>query len=388
LTWRHAASALLVGGLFLLSNLRFFAYAPSGVAVADFVLRHVIVGCVMVLAISAANRLVDHGAARLPTYAAAVAIVAALSDPISFFLSELLHWALGSAPSGARPVWPPTGVVGILIKGGLGTAAYVWWREARMTYEALRRSQLQRAHDARRLQETRLQTLQARVDPQFLFDALKQVATLQRSDPDAADVLLNELITLLRALMPHERADASTIVREFAIVASYLRIAAGLIGALTVEISVSDDTGEARLPPMLLIPLLMALLAASLAARSGAAFHLHLRADGSPDRIRIHLNLSTAVDPSFLASREMTRLRTQLHDLYGDTAAFSVQMEVRSTRCSNCHASLLGAPMRARDRRGGARMAVSSGTHGADSVVRPPDTGIHRLRMASQRGSA
>jgi len=110
-------------------------------------------------------------------------------------------------------------------------------------------------------------------------------------------------------------------------VASYLRIAAALIGALTVEMSIADGTGEARLPPMLLIPLLVALLAAPPAPRAGAVFRLRLRADSSLDRVRIRLDLSTAVDPSFLTSKELTRLRMQLHDLYGDAAAFSVQME-------------------------------------------------------------
>ncbi len=320
LTWRHAGAALLIGTLFLLSNLRFFIhYGWSGPAVAGFLLRHVVVGCILVLAIVAADRLVDHGAPRLWTYTAALVVAALLSDPIAVQLSGLLrgHWVnLLSTPFNL------TGPVGMVIKGGLGTAAYARWREARMTSEALRRSQLQRANDVRRLQETRLQTLQARVDPQFLFDALGQVATLQQRDPAAADSLLNELIALLRELMPHERTDASTVAREFALAVSYLRILAAVISALTVEVSIAPGAGEARLPPMLLVPLLSAVLA----ARTGAVPRLILQADSSTDRVRIHLTVSPDVDPSILGSAELTRLRSRLLELYGEVAVFSVQI--------------------------------------------------------------
>jgi hypothetical protein len=328
MTWRHAAGALIVGGLFALTNARFLgAYGLFGPPGAAFALRHLIVGCFMMLAICAANRLVDHGAPRLQTYTAAVAIVALLCDPIALYLSDALQWGVAdmlSRPLGMRVAWRLSGAVGVMIKGGLGTAAYVRLREARVTSEALRRSQLQRARDARRLVETRMQTLQARIDPLFLFDALKQVAALQQNDPVAADVLLDELIALLRALMPQEPADASTVVREFAMAASYLRIAAAARGPLTVDISIAGGTGEARLPPMLLVPLLRAVLAA---ARTDVALLLRLRADSSTSRVRIQLDLTPAVHPSFLASEDLDHLRTQLSELYGEEAALSVQAQ-------------------------------------------------------------
>jgi hypothetical protein len=319
LTWRHAGAALLIGTLFFLTNLRFLVHnGLSGPVVSGFVLRHVVVGCILMLAIVAADRLVDHGAPRLRTYAAALTTAALLSDPVAAQLSWLLHWHAADVVPAAFNL---TGPVGVVIKGGLGAAAYVRWREVRMTSEALRRSQLQRADDLRRLQETRLQTLQARVDPQFLFDALGQVATLQQHDPAAADSLLNELIALLRELMPHERADASTVAREFALAVSYLRILAAAISALTVEVSIAPGAGEARLPPMLLVPLLSAVLA----ARTGAVPRLTLQADTSTDRVRIQLNVSSDVNPSILGSVELTRLRAQLLELYGEVAVLSVQ---------------------------------------------------------------
>jgi hypothetical protein len=320
LTWRHAGTALLVGTLFFLSNLRFLVhYGSSGPVVAGFVLRHIVVGGILILAIVAADRLVDHGVPRLRTYGAAITIAALLSDPIAAQLSLLLRWhAVDLLPS----LFNLTGTVGVMIKGGLGSAAYVRWREAHMTSEALRRSQLQRADDVRRLQETRLQTLQARVDPQFLFDALGQVAALQRRDPAAADLLLNELIALLRQLMPHEHADASTVGREFALAVSHLRILAAAISALTVEVSIAPNAGDARLPPMLLVPLLSAVLA----GRTSAMPRLTLQADISTDRVRIRLNVSVAVDPSILGSAELTGLRTRLLDLYGEVAVLEVQI--------------------------------------------------------------
>jgi LytS/YehU family sensor histidine kinase len=70
---------------------------------------------------------------------------------------------------------------------------------------ALRAAELGRASLQQRLAEARLATLQARVDPDFLFQTLARLEQSYEADPDAADRLLDELIAFLRTALAEIR---------------------------------------------------------------------------------------------------------------------------------------------------------------------------------------
>jgi two-component system sensor histidine kinase AlgZ len=106
------------------------------------------------------------------------------------------------------------------------------------------------------LVEARLQALQARIRPHFLFNSLNAVLSLIRTDPRRAERVLEDLADLFRALM----ADAgrlSTLAREVELARQYLAIEAVRLGdRLEVEWRTEGMPGEARMPPMILQPLL------------------------------------------------------------------------------------------------------------------------------------
>ena len=77
-------------------------------------------------------------------------------------------------------------------------------REAEML-AAARNAELERANAQRGLLESRLQILQAQIDPALLFDGLADVNRLYRQDTAAAVARLDELITYLRAALPKTR---------------------------------------------------------------------------------------------------------------------------------------------------------------------------------------
>ena len=86
----------------------------------------------------------------------------------------------------------------MLIFGGLAVALHgARQRHARML-ATLRGAELEREASARRLAETRLAALQARIAPDFLFQTLARLETLYEADPPAADRLLEDLIVFLR----------------------------------------------------------------------------------------------------------------------------------------------------------------------------------------------
>ncbi len=62
--------------------------------------------------------------------------------------------------------------------------------------------------DSKLQQESKLQALQSRIRPHFLFNSLNSVASLTRSDPSKAEAVLHDLADLFRVLL----ADARKLV--------------------------------------------------------------------------------------------------------------------------------------------------------------------------------
>jgi two-component system sensor histidine kinase AlgZ len=106
------------------------------------------------------------------------------------------------------------------------------------------------------LAEARLQALQARIRPHFLFNSLNAVLSLIRRDPKRAERSLENLADLFRTLM----ADARQFVRladEIALLERYAEIEQLRLGErLRVTWELDAAPCDALLPPMVLQPLL------------------------------------------------------------------------------------------------------------------------------------
>jgi len=106
------------------------------------------------------------------------------------------------------------------------------------------------------LAEARLQALQARIRPHFLFNSLNAVLALIRRDPRRAERSLEDLADLFRTLM----ADARDFVRladEIALLERYADIEQLRLGErLRVIWELDAAPSDALLPPMVLQPLL------------------------------------------------------------------------------------------------------------------------------------
>ena len=106
------------------------------------------------------------------------------------------------------------------------------------------------------LAEARLQALQARIRPHFLFNSLNAVLALIRRDPKRAERSLEDLADLFRTLM----ADARQFVRladEIALLERYADIEQLRLGdRLRIAWELDAAPSDALLPPMVLQPLL------------------------------------------------------------------------------------------------------------------------------------
>lgn len=106
---------------------------------------------------------------------------------------------------------------------------------------------LQRAYSPA-IAEARLQALQARIRPHFLFNSLNAALSLIRSQPQRAEQALEDLAELFRVLMADNRALVP-LTQEIALCRQYLAIE-----ALRLECRLQCDWQCSDVPPSLMIP--------------------------------------------------------------------------------------------------------------------------------------
>jgi two-component system sensor histidine kinase AlgZ len=166
---------------------------------------------------------------RLPYWAGCGAVLALVAALVAAYFA-----LIGTAAPLARAL-----IVAVLIAAAL------------LAYFRL----LTKAHSPA-LAEARLQALQARIRPHFLFNSLNAVLALIRRDPQRAERALEDLADLFRTLM----SDARQFVRlseEIALLERYAEIEQLRLGErLRISWEIDGAPGDALLPPLVLQPLL------------------------------------------------------------------------------------------------------------------------------------
>jgi len=100
----------------------------------------------------------------------------------------------------------------MLFFGGLAAAVYASRRRRARMLAALRAAELARATSQQRLSEARLVSLEARIDPDYMFQTLTRLEQLYEADSAAAGRLLDELIAFLRNGLADIRASTASAV--------------------------------------------------------------------------------------------------------------------------------------------------------------------------------
>ncbi len=103
--------------------------------------------------------------------------------------------------------------------------------------------------------EARLQALQSRIRPHFLFNCMNTIASLTRSNPEKAEEVVENLADLFRASISDAR-DRVTLQSELDLAQRYLQIEALRLGdRLRVQWQVDGLPGDALVPSLMLQPL-------------------------------------------------------------------------------------------------------------------------------------
>jgi two-component system sensor histidine kinase AlgZ len=106
------------------------------------------------------------------------------------------------------------------------------------------------------LADARLQALQARIRPHFLFNSINAVLGIVRSDPKRAEGALEDMADLFRMAMADNR-ELVTLTREVELSRQYLALEQLRLGErLKINWQIQDMPQDALIPPLMLQPLL------------------------------------------------------------------------------------------------------------------------------------
>lgn len=183
----------------------------------------------------------------------------------------------------------------------------------------------------------RLAELQARIRPHFLFNTLNSAIALVRAEPGKAENLLEDLSDLFRhALM--EQGESVTLRQEIAMAQAYLAIEQVRFGErLRIEWALDERAGAARLPPLLLQPLVENAVKHGVEpSASGADIRVSTECRGSRVVIKVSNTTSGVISPggSGTALGNVRERLSLLHDVQADfqigvkDGVFRIRIEV------------------------------------------------------------
>lgn len=210
-------------------------------------------------------------------------------------------------------IWQVGGVVTLVAM--MISVVYDRLREQARTVEQ-REQQAQQA-----LLRAQVDSLQARVNPHFLFNALNTVASLVEDDPDRAIEAIERLSTLLRYSLEGARQGVVPLRRELDSARDYLAIEQLRFGdRLRAQIEVAPGAESHPVPPFILQPLVENAVKHGIARRR-AGGRLQIQIEAADELLHVAVyndGDAEAAEPGTRLGHENLRQRLQL--LYGDAA--------------------------------------------------------------------
>jgi two-component system, LytTR family, sensor histidine kinase AlgZ len=148
--------------------------------------------------------------------------------------------------------------------------------------------------------QSRVRALQARIRPHFLFNSMNTIASLTRSNPQAAEMAIADLSDLFRASL-REHRERIPLAHEIEIARAYERVEHLRLGdRLTVEWSLEGLPMDALVPALILQPLLENAVYHGIEPMDkGGTIHVRGRRDGA----KVVLTIDNPVAPRLVGRR-------------------------------------------------------------------------------------
>jgi two-component system, LytTR family, sensor kinase len=182
------------------------------------------------------------------------------------------------------------------------------------------------------LTEARLQALKMQLQPHFLFNTLNAISALIPAEAKPARRMVARLGDLLRIALEHEETQEVTLREELAFLEPYLEIEqARLEDRLTVVMRIAPETLDARVPHLVLQPLVENAIRHGIAPRIGPG-RVEISATGGADDRLLHLEVRDDGPGVERDNRGRTRkgvglanIRSRLEQLYDGAHHFELE---------------------------------------------------------------
>jgi two-component system, LytTR family, sensor histidine kinase AlgZ len=176
--------------------------------------------------------------------------------------------------------------------------------------------------------QARLQALQSRIRPHFLFNSMNTIAQLTRSDPPLAERVVEDLADLFRASLSDARC-LSTLGEELELARGYLRIEGQRLGTrLQVEWQLAGLPEEMPVPALLLQPLLENAVYHGIEPSAVPGL---VRVAGRPRGDGVELEIANSLPAAGASSHRngnhlaLENIRQRLAGCYGEAASLQVE---------------------------------------------------------------
>ncbi len=180
---------------------------------------------------------------------------------------------------------------------------------------------------ASRILHARLHVLELQLHPHFLFNTLNAASELVHRDPAAARSMLASLRELLARSLDDGSAQEIPLREELALLEPYARIQhTRFAGSLTIAVDADADALDARVPRLVLQPLVENAIRHGTARRAGPG-RIEVRARASGARLLLEV-ADDGLGLSGLPRREGVGLgntHARLRQLYGDDARVTLE---------------------------------------------------------------
>ena len=210
-----------------------------------------------------------------------------------------------------------------------GTKALVGGKKRAEAQSQMANAAAEREAMQRQLSETKMQMMQAQVEPHFLFNTLASVEHLIQVDPPRASAMQRSLIQYLRAVLPQMRDNAvvTGLGREVDMVTAYLALLKmRMEERLTVEMQIPDGLRSAAFPPMMLQSMVENAIKHGLECKPEGGT-LKIQAEVVDSKLRVTVTddgVGFGVVPSDGTGLGLQTIRDRLKLLHGDQAGLHI----------------------------------------------------------------
>jgi len=182
------------------------------------------------------------------------------------------------------------------------------------------------------LVQAQLQALKMQLHPHFLFNTLNSISALLREDVEAADDMIERLGGFLRLTLENAGTEDVSLREELDFMTCYLSIEqVRFRDRLTTEMNIETRALDARVPNLILQPIVENAIRHGLAAKSSAG-RIEIRARRDDSRLNIQVQddgpgIPIGEDCASLAGRGLglSNTRERLNQLYGDGHRFELK---------------------------------------------------------------